>query len=134
VDEYAKVAKVLGPFGIPIALGFGIPAVLEWLPAFWERGALGRDRFKAVMSGEVDHRPMIDFCREHDILCACMGPPPTVTKDGPISAIEEEMKKRCEYGKSHTKFATGIAAVDYITPQANFEAAIAAAKRYGKIS
>ncbi|HJX69627.1 MAG TPA: hypothetical protein VJ441_00875 [Dehalococcoidia bacterium] len=32
------------------------------------------------------------------------------------------------------KFAIGIAVVDYTTPQANFEAAIAAARKYGKIS
>ena len=51
-----------------------------------------------------------------------------------LSAIEEETKRRCEYGKSHPKFAIGIAAVDYLTPISNFEVAIAAAKRYGKIS
>ena len=54
--------------------------------------------------------------------------------NGPISDIEEEINKICEYGKSHPKFAIGIAAVDYMTPQVNFEAAVASAKRYGKIN
>ena len=51
----------------------------------------------------------------------------------PISTIEEEIKVRCEYGKPHPKFAIGIAAVDYSTPPTNFEAAIAAAKKYGRL-
>jgi hypothetical protein len=49
--------------------------------------------------------------------------------NGPISVIEEEIRERCDYGKSYTKFAIGIAAVDYLTPQANFEATIVAVKK-----
>jgi hypothetical protein len=52
--------------------------------------------------------------------------------NGLISAIEEGIKRRCEYGKSHPKLAIGIAAVGYLTPEANSEAAITAARKYGK--
>ena len=81
----------------------------------------------------MDYQKVIDFSREHDLYCSC-ALSDRVLLNGPISAIEEETKRRCEYGKSHHKFAIGIAAVDYLTPILNFEAAIAAAKRYGKIS
>jgi len=48
------------------------------------------------------------------------------------SAIEEETKRLCQYGKSHEKFSVGIAAVDYATPPESFAAAVEAAKKHGR--
>ena len=132
LECYARIGKVLGS---QVATWYGLTyeKALDWLPAMYEREAVGPKSFRGWFCAEMDYQKVVDFSREHDLYCSC-ALSDKVLLNGPISAIEEEVKKRCEYGKSHPKFAIGIAAVDYITPQANFEAAIAAAKRYGKIN
>ncbi|HJX69628.1 MAG TPA: hypothetical protein VJ441_00880 [Dehalococcoidia bacterium] len=132
VDIYAKAAKTLAPLGIPMVLGFGFPGVLEWLPALLKGGALGPHVF-GINFSEVPYKPMIDFCREHNLYCACMGPyPPSITKDGPVSAIEEWIKGACEYGKPYPRYTAMLGTFDYWTPQAHVAAAVAATKKYGK--
>ena len=105
---------------------------LDWFPAMCEQGAVGSGSFCGWFCAEMDYKEVIDFSREHDLYCSC-ALSDRVLLNGPISAIEEEIKQRCEYGKLNPKFAIGIAAVAYLTPISNFEAAIATAKRYGKL-
>jgi len=51
---------------------------------------------------------------------------------GPLSTVEEDIKRRCEYAKTHPKAATGVYSIDFATPQHHVEAAVVACKRYGK--
>jgi len=81
----------------------------------------------------MDYRKVVDFSRENDVYCCC-ALSDSVLFNGPVSVIEDEVKTLCEYGKSHSKFAIGIAAVDYLTPPENFVAAVAASKAQGRFN
>lgn len=130
VEYYTKIGKVLGS-QVPFWYALTFELALTWFPLMYEKEAVGPGSSRGWFCTEMDYRKAIDFSQEHDLYCSC-APSDKILLNGPISAIEEEIERRCEYGKSHSKFAIGIAAVDYLTPQANFEAAIAAAKRYGE--
>jgi uroporphyrinogen-III decarboxylase len=131
LEYYARIGKILGR-QVPMWYGLTFEKALDWLPAMYERGAVGPGSHRGWFCVEMDYRKVVDFSREHDLYCSC-APSDKVITNGPIPLIEEEIRERCDYGKSYPKFAIGIAAVDYLTPQANFEAAIAAAKKYGKL-
>ena len=131
IEYYARIGKALG-CQVPLWYGLTFEKALAWLPAMYEREAVGPGSYRGWFCTEMDYRKVVDFSREYDLYCSC-APLDKVLLNGPISVIEEEIRKRCGYGKSYPKFAIGMAAVDYLTPQANFEAAIAAAKRYGKL-
>lgn len=131
IDFYTRIGKTLSSQVTPWhALTY--EKALAWLPVMYEKNAVGLKSFRGWFCAEIDYQKAIDFSREHDLYCSC-ALSDRVLLNGPISAIEEDIKRRCEYGKSHPKFAIGIAAVDYSTPPANFEAAIASAKRYGRL-
>ncbi len=132
VEYYTKIGKALGS-QVPLWYALTFEKALSWFHVMYEKEAVGPKSFRGWFCAEMDYQKVIDFSREHDLYCSC-ALSDRVLLNGPISAIEEETKRRCEYGKSHPKFAMGIPAVDYSTPISNFEAAIAAAKRYGKIS
>ncbi len=130
VDEFAKVAKAVDS-SIHVTCGLAFPGG-GWLDAMYERGALGPGGWAGnILDNRVNYKMLIDFHREHDLYC---GPlfPDKILLNGPISTIEDEIKERCEYGMPHPKFAMGIGVVDYWTPQSHLDAAMAAAKRYGK--
>lgn len=131
LEYYVRIGNVLG-CQAPLWYGLTFEKALDWLPVMYERGAVGPNSFRGWFCTEMDNRTVVDFSREHDLYCSS-APLDKVLINGPISVIEEEIRKRCEYGKPYPKFAIGIAAVDYLTPQVNFEAAVAAAKKYGKL-
>jgi len=132
-DEYAKIGKGVAPLGIPIYLGSALNGCLEWLPVLWERGALGPGSWWGLaVDGHVsDYKTLIDFAREHDLLTGT-GILDTILVSGPVSLIEEEIKKRCDYAKPYPKCVGGLGGIDYWTPQAYLDAAVAAWKKYGK--
>ena len=132
MDYYARIGETLGS-QVPIWYALTYEKAPTWFPLMYERGAVGSDSFCGWFCAEMDYQKAIDFSRKHDLYCSC-AISDKVLLNGPITAIEEEIKKRCEYGKSHSRFSIGIAAVDYLTPPSNFEAAVAAAKRYGKLA
>jgi len=132
VDLYAKVAQAVGPLYTMFTFGGGFPGLLEWLPALWEGGVFGPDRMEAIFASEVPHNPLIDFCREHDIVCASVAPHATTAKDGPISKIEEEVKACLDYAKPYNKYIALSGPWDYWTPQAHVDAVVAAQRKYGK--
>ena len=132
MEYYTKIGKVLGS-QVPLWYALTYEKALDWFPVMYERGAVGPKSFRGWFCAEMDYQKAVDFSREHDLYCSC-ALSDRVLLNGPISAIEEEIKKRCEYGKSHPKFAIGIAAVDYLTPISKFKADIAAATRYSKVS
>ena len=131
IEYYVNIGKALG-YQVPLWFALTYEKALAWFPVIYEKEAVGPKSFRGWLCAEMDYQKVVDFSREHDLYCSC-ALSDSVLLNGPISAIEEETKRRCEYGKSHSKFAIGMAAVDYLTPPANFEAAIAAAKRYGKL-
>ncbi len=132
LEDYTGIGKALGS-QVPFWYALTCQQALRWFPMMYEKGALGSKSFRGWFCAEMDYKEVIDFSREHDLYCSC-ALSDSVLLNGPISAIEEGIKLRCEYGKSHPKFAIGMAAVGYTTPVSRFEAAIAAAKKYGKIS
>lgn len=130
VEYYAELGNALGSqVALLYALTFG--KALDWFPVMYEKEAVGPRTFRGWFCAEMDCRKVVEFSREHDLYCSC-AVSDRVLLNGSISVIEREVETRCELGRSHPKFAIGIAAVDYSTPIASFEAAIAAAKRYGK--
>jgi len=132
LEYYTKIGKALGT-QIPLWYALTFEKAPSWFPAMYERKAVGPKSFRGWFCAEMDYMEVIDFSRDHDLYCSC-ALSDRVLLNGPISTIEEDIQRKCEYGKSHPKFAMGIAAVDYSTPLSNFEKAIAAAKRHGKIN
>jgi len=130
-EYYARIGKTLG-FQIPLWYALTYEMAITWFPVVYEKNAVGPNNFRGWFCAEIDYQKSIDFSREHDLYCSC-ALSDRVLLNGPISTIEEEVKQRCDYGRPYPRFAIGIAAVDYSTPPANFEAAISAAKRYGKL-
>jgi len=132
-EETAKVGKALAPLGIPMYLGVTLNACIGWLPLMWEKKAVGPGSWIGIaVTGDVDYKPMIDWSVEHD-LYTCCGIKSEVVLSGPISLIEEETKKRCEYGKRCRKYVAGAgSSIDYWTPQAYYQATLEACRKYGK--
>ena len=130
-DYWAKIGKALAT-QVPVVYGYGFAGTAQWIPIMWERGALGPGSWSGGLHDyQCDYKTMIDLHREHDLYVSCMTSDKTLL-DGPVSAIEEEIKERCEYGKPYPRFSIAIGMVDYWTPPSHLDAAIAAAKKYGK--
>lgn len=132
LDYYSNIGKILGS-RVPLWYALTYEKAPTWFPVMFERGAVGSGSFLGWFCAEIEYQKAIDFSREHNLYCSC-AISDRVLLNSPVTTIEEEVKERCEYGRSHSKFSIGIAAVDYTTPPANFEAAVAAAKRYGKLA
>ncbi len=129
-DFHAEQGKALGSLG-PMAYGSSLARMVEWLPIFWEKGVLGPNSFCGGHYGTGDYKKFIDFSREHNLYCSC-GISDQIAITGPESAIEEQVKVRCEYGKPHPKFVITSGGVDYWTPQANLDVFVALCKKHGK--
>lgn len=132
LDYYVRIGKTLGS-QVPLWYALTYDKAPTWFPAMYERGAVGSGGFRGWFCVEMDYQKAIDFSREHDLYCSS-ALSDKVLLNGPINVIEEDIKRRCEYGRSHSRFAIGIAAVDYGTPTSHFEAAVAAAKKYGRLA
>lgn len=130
LDHYVRIGQALGS-QVPCWYAVTYERALDWFPAMWKRGAVGPGSFRGWFCADVDYRQVIDFSREHDLYCSC-ALPDRVLRNDPVSVIEDEIRKRCQYGKSHARFSIGIAAVDYSTPPQKLAAAVAAARRYGR--
>jgi uroporphyrinogen-III decarboxylase len=131
VNYYARIGQALGS-QVPIWYALTFEPAISWFPVMVEKGAVGANNFRGWFCAEMDYRKVIDFSREHNLYC-CSALSDSLLLHGPVSAIEEDIRRRCEYGKSYPRFAIGIAAVDYTTPILHVERAIAAAKRYGAL-
>ncbi|MFC2017825.1 uroporphyrinogen decarboxylase family protein, partial [Chloroflexota bacterium] len=131
LDYHEKACKTVGS-QIPTYYTGGVAADAAWLPLMIERGIMGPGGLAGwATGGGMDYKKAIDLAREYNIHCMNLASDKVVL-NGPASTIEEDIKMRCDYGKEHPKFAIGIGAIDYHTPQINVDAAIAAAKKYGK--
>lgn len=132
IDYYNRIGQSLGSQAL-LWYALTYEKALDWFPVMHEMEAVGPNSFRGWFCAEMDYQKVIDFSREHDLYCSC-ALSDKVLLNGPISAIEEGLKKRCDYSKAHPKSAIGIAAIDYMTPQVNFDAAIAAAKKYSRMN
>jgi uroporphyrinogen-III decarboxylase len=130
VGDYVRIGKALG-WQRPCLYALTYERALDWFPAMCEQGAVGSGSFRGWFCADMDYRKAIDFSRENNVYCCC-ALPDKVVFNAPVSVIEDETRKLCQYGKSHNKFSLGIAAVDYATPLESFAAAVAAAKTYGR--
>lgn len=131
--DFAKPLKALSPkteltIGMP-----SLPSFAEFTDVMIERGAVSPDTWNGgIMGPEAGMEKLIDYYREHNLFLS-VSIPHQVLEDGPISAIEEECKKLCEYGKSHPKFSAGaFPGAAFWTPFHHIDAAVAAFKKYGK--
>jgi uroporphyrinogen-III decarboxylase len=130
-DYWARVGAPLAPQA-PVVYGYGFGGATKWLPILWEKGALGPGSFSGgAHDSQNDYKQMIDFHREHNLWVTSLGSDKTLL-DGPVSAIEGEIKQLCELGKSHHGFCLGIGMVDYWTPPEHVDVAVEAAKKYGR--
>jgi uroporphyrinogen-III decarboxylase len=132
LSDYVRIGKALGS-QVPCLYALTYEKALDWFPAMCEMGAVGSGSFLGWFCADMDYEKVIDYSRENDVYCCCALPDRVLFSDS-VSAIEDETKKRCQYGKSHDKFSMGIAAVDYSTPPENFAAAVAAAKTHGRFN
>lgn len=134
-EENAKIGKALGPLR-PATWGWALSGVLDrWLDAQVELGAVGPDGFIGMMaSGDIEFAPFIDFLVDND-LCGQNAPSDKLVLSGPLSAVEDEIKYRCDYIKDKgrkTKVILGVGSVDYWTPHEHFSAAIEMSKQHGR--
>ncbi len=131
LDHHEKTCRILGP-QIPSVLTASVPADLKWFPHIMERDIMGPKSFEGwVGAQDVDYKKLIDTAREHDLVVACLHSDKLLL-DGPISELEEDIKKRIDYGKKYPKFAAAIGTVDYWTPPEHFDAAVEICKQHGK--
>ena len=142
LDIYGKLGKALSKYakekmGRPVHLSYGYPYMakqLEALPIGWKHGALGPagETWNGGCGGrgEVDLEKSADWHHEHGCYMSFSITDPTL-ENGPISAIEEEVKELVLKHKHMPKFAPGIVP-PYWTPPEHVDAAIAAAKKYGR--
>jgi hypothetical protein len=142
LDIYGKLGKTLSKYakekmGRPVHLSYGYPYMakqLEALPIGWKHGALGPagETWNGGCGGrgEVDLEKSADWHHEHGCYMSFSITDPTL-ENGPISAIEEEVKELVLKHKHMPKFAPGIVP-PYWTPPEHVDAAIAAAKKYGR--
>ncbi len=133
-DEHARIGRAIAPLGVPFAHAWPFDGLAGWMPLMLERGGWGPGSFcGAIVTGDVNYKSFTEFCLEHDLYAsACISD--KILLNGPISAIEEEVRVRCELAKSRTgsRCAAGIATPDYFTPPAHMDAAIEAAKKFGR--
>jgi hypothetical protein len=132
---FSKYAKE--KLGRPIHLSYGYPFMakaLEAYPKCWEHAALGPagETWNGGTGGrgEVDLEAAADWHHEHGLYMSFSGTD-SITENGPISAIEEEVKDIVLKHKHQPKFVLDIFP-PYWTPPAHIDAAIAAQKKYGR--
>lgn len=131
--DFARPLKALSPETQLIIGLTSLPTFAEYEDLMIERGALGTDSWNGGITGpEAGMEKLIDYYREHNLFFV-LGIPHNILEEGPLSAIDEECKKLCEYGKSHPKFgAAAMPGAAYWTPFEHLDVAAAAIKKYGK--
>ncbi|MBN1317798.1 MAG: hypothetical protein JXA42_20105 [Anaerolineales bacterium] len=132
LGDYVKIGKSLGT-QIPCWYALTYEKAVDWLPVLCEQGVVGPESFQGWFCADMDYKKVIDISRENDVYCCCALSDKVLLNDQ-IPAIEDEITRLCQSGKSHKKFSIGIAAVDYSTPPESFAAAVAAAKMNGRFS
>ncbi|MFC1924973.1 hypothetical protein ACFLXA_06390, partial [Chloroflexota bacterium] len=131
LDHHLKCAKHVGP-QVPTVITATVAAIKQWIPLIMERGIMGPGAYVGWAAGpECDYKVMIDSAREHNIFIEMLFTD-RIVLNGPISAIEEEIKTLCDYGKSYPKFALCSPSFDYWTPSEHVDAALAAVRKYGR--
>lgn len=142
LDYFVDLGKILSDhakekMGMPIHLSHGYAFMgmqMKALPIVWEHGALGPagEMWNGGCGGrgEVDLEASAQWHHEHECFVSFSIEDKTL-EYGPISAIEEEVKEHVLKHKHMPKFAPGIIP-PYWTPSEHFEAAIAAARKYGR--
>jgi len=131
LDHHLKCAKHAGS-QVPTVITATVAAIKQWIPLIMEKGIIGPGAYVGWAAGvEVGYKEIIDSARQYNNFVSTLFSDRTQL-NGPVSAIEEEVKVQCEYGKSHPKFAINLPGIDYWTPQAHVDAAIEAVKKYGK--
>jgi len=131
LDYHLKAGKAIGP-QIPTVITASVPGDQPWVPLIMEKGLLGPGSYMGwSINWRLDVKKMLDNSREHNIYSST-GFSDEILLNGPISDIEDAVKERVEMGKPHTKFAMTVGAIDYWTPPAHVDAAVAAVKKYGK--
>ncbi len=137
-DEYCKIGRAIKkaiPAENPIVYAWAMEGCVEWLPTVWEKNIAGPGSFDGIMvTGDIkSFKKLYEFCQEHD-LYGSSAPPDKILVSGPISAIEEEVKARCNCAKtSRTNRCTlSVGAVDYYTTPGHLDATISAAKKFGR--
>ena len=142
LDYYVKIGSTLSDYakeklGRPIHLSHGYPFMGTALKAYtvvWEYGAMGPagEAFNGGCGGrgECDLEAAAQWHHEHECFVSFSIEDQTL-ENGPISDIEEAVKDHVLKHKHMPKFAPGIIP-PYWTPSEHFEAAITAARKYGR--
>ena len=142
IDSFATLGKELSnyskeKYGKPVHLSFGyafMGKALEWAEVMWDRGGLGPagETWNGGSGGRgsVDLWKLAEWHHEHQCYMAA-SIEDTTLENGPISAIEEEVKEWVLKHKHMPKFAPAINPT-YWTPPEHTDAAIATFKRYAR--
>jgi hypothetical protein len=142
IDYLKRLGETLSKYakeklGRPIHLSYGhgyLGMALKAYPIMWKYGGLGPagELFNGVLGarGEVDMEAAANWMHEHGCYCQQAIQDPTL-ENGPISAIEEEVKELCEKHKHMPKFFP-VGVPPYWTPPAHADACIKALKKYGR--
>jgi hypothetical protein len=132
LSQYAKEK-----LGRPIHLAYGYGFMGKAMQAYdlmWKYGGLGPagELFNGGYGGrgQVDLEAAAKWHHEHGCYLTFTIEDHTV-EFGPISQIEEELKKHVLDHKHMPKFVPGIKAT-YWTPMAHIDAAVATMKKYGR--
>ena len=142
LDSYRTLGKALSDYakeklGRPIHLSHGYPLTgmtMKALPIVWEQGALGPAgemwNGGAGGRGECDLEAVADWHHEHECFMSFSAHDETM-ENGPISAIEEEVKDIVLKHKHMPKFTIDIFP-PYWAPAEHIDAAIKTQKKYGR--
>jgi len=142
LDYYVTIGKELSEhakekMGSPIHLSHGYPYTgkgMKAYPKVWDHGALGKagEMWNGGCGGrgEVDLEAAANWHHEHECFMSFSIEDHTL-EFGTLSEIEEAVKEHVLKHKHMPRFAPGIIP-PYWTPPAHFDAAIAAARKYGR--
>ena len=142
LDSYKLVGETLSAYakeklGRPVHLNHGYPftgMANKAFPIVWKHGALGPagEMWNGGEGGrgECDLEAAAQWHHEHECLCSYSGHD-VIMENGPISAIEEDVKDIVLKHKHMPKFFLDIYA-PYWAPMEHIDAAIKAQKKYGR--
>jgi hypothetical protein len=142
LEPYKVIGKALSDYakekmGKPVHLSHGyayMGMAMKAYPIVWKYGAMGPagEAFNGGCGGrgEVDLWEAAKWHHEHECFMSYSITDQTIER-GPISAIEEETKEHVLKHKHMPRFAPGLIPT-YWTPPEHFDAAIKAARKYGR--
>ena len=134
-QRWSKHSEETAGKKVHLSYGHGYMGMaLKAYPIMWEHGGLGPagELYNGVLGawGECDAEAAANWMHEHECYCQQAIFDSTL-ENGPISAIEEEVKALVENHKHMPKyFAVGVP--PYWTPPEHTDACIAALKKYGR--